>query len=93
MRTPLVTELKHDSELFDAERFAALVRSEGSITKAFKRSIKHADSLLNERFLRLENVKLIIRRRAWVMDKLLQILWQQLNWRKAKEPLSLAFVM
>lgn len=77
MRTPLVTELKHDSDLFDPERFAALVRSEGSITKAFKSSIEHADALLNERFLRLENIKLLIRRRAWVMDKLLQMLWQQ----------------
>lgn len=77
MRTPLVTELKHDSELFDAERFDTLVQSEGSITKAFRLAMEQADNILNERFLRLENIKLIIRRRAWVMDKLLQKLWQQ----------------
>lgn len=75
MRTPLVTELKHDSELFDQGRFEKLVESKGSVTEAFKQAIVDADAILNERFLRLENIKLIIRRRAWIMDKLLQQLW------------------
>jgi len=90
MRTPLVTELKHDSELFDAERFDALAQTEGSLTMAFKRTMEQADALLNERFLRMENIKLIIRRRAWVMDKLLQKLWQQFDCSRSPDIALLA---
>ena len=75
MKTPLVTELKHDSELFEQAKFDQLVAEKGSIALAFKQAIKDADTVLNQRFKRLENIKLIIRRRAWVMDKLLQQLW------------------
>ena len=75
MKTPLVTELKHDSELFEQAKFDQLVAEKGSIALAFKQAIKDADTVLNQRFERLENIKLIIRRRAWVMDKLLQQLW------------------
>jgi len=75
MKTPLVTELKHDAELFEQERFDQLVAAKGSIALAFRQAIKDADAILNQRFRRLENIKLIIRRRSWVMDKLLQQLW------------------
>ncbi|MCP5014318.1 MAG: [protein-PII] uridylyltransferase [Ketobacter sp.] len=75
MKTPLVTELKHDPELFEEERFERLVAEKGSVALAFKQAIRDADEILNQRFLRLENIKLIIRRRAWVMDNLLQRLW------------------
>ena len=75
MKTPLVTDLSPDSELFEQERFDALVSELGSITKAFRETMGHADKILNQRFLELSNVKLLIRRRAWLMDKLLLQLW------------------
>lgn len=77
MKTPLVTELKQDKELFDPERFAALVKSCGSVPKAFRQAIKEADAVLDRRFLNMENIKLIIRRRAWTMDQLMKQLWHQ----------------
>lgn len=77
MKTPLVTELKQDKELFDPERFAALVRQCGSVPKAFRQAMKEADAVLERRFLNMENIKLIIRRRAWTMDQLMQQLWNQ----------------
>lgn len=77
MKTPLVTELKQDKELFDQEHFAGLVRQTGSVAKAFRQVIKDADAVLDRRFLNMENIKLIIRRRAWTMDQLMKQLWQQ----------------
>ena len=79
MKTPLVTELKQDKELFDPEHFSELARELGSVPKAFRQAMKEADAVLERRFLNLENIKLIIRRRAWTMDQLLKQLWNQLK--------------
>lgn len=79
MKTPLVTELKQDKELFDPERFSDLVREQGSVARAFRQTIREADEVLNRRFLNMENIKLIIRRRAWTMDQLMKQLWQQFS--------------
>jgi len=85
MKTPLVTELKQDPELFDPERFAQWVQELGSVPKAFRHAMKEADTVLNRRFRNMENIKLIIRRRAWTMDQLLQQLWNQLACAKASD--------
>ncbi|MEZ5509113.1 MAG: [protein-PII] uridylyltransferase [Gammaproteobacteria bacterium] len=69
--------MKQDKELFDPERFAALVQQCGSVPKAFRQAMKEADAVLERRFLSMENIKLIIRRRAWTMDQLLKQLWNQ----------------
>lgn len=90
MKTPLVTELKHDTELFEQQRFDDLVKAEGSITKAFKTALHQADEVLKQRFLQLNNIKLIIRRRAWVMDKLLEQLWLQYDFAKSRDIALLA---
>ena len=90
MKTPLVTELKQDSELFEQARFDELVQSTGSIIKAFKTALKLADDVLNQRFRELNNIKLIIRRRAWLMDKLLQQLWQQYDFAQSNDIALLA---
>lgn len=90
MKTPLVTELKQDSELFEQARFDELVQSTGSIIKAFKTALKLADDVLNQRFRELNNIKLIIRRRAWLMDKLLQQLWQQYDFAHSNDIALLA---
>src|SRR5690606_38178186 len=77
MKTPLVTELKQDKELFDSEHFAGLARQTGSVAKAFRQVINEADAVLDRRFLNMENIKLIIRRRACSMVQLMKDLWQQ----------------
>ncbi len=77
MKTPLVSELKEDPDLFDEATFTHLISTTGSVVKAFKQTIQNADQLLNQRFYARKNIKLIIRRRAWVMDQLLRQLWHQ----------------
>ena len=79
MKTPLVTELDHDPELFDPARFEQAVAASGSVALAFRQVMEQADAILNQRFRQLENIKLIIRRRAWVMDQLLKRLWSELS--------------
>src|SRR5690606_2921709 len=90
MKTPLITELKQDTELFDPDRFAQRVQETGSVAKAFRVAMKEADAVLNQRFLNMENIKLIIRRRAWTMDQLLKQLWQQLNCSRSDDIALLA---
>ncbi|MCG8673272.1 MAG: [protein-PII] uridylyltransferase, partial [Pseudomonadales bacterium] len=79
MKTPLISELKPDSKLFCRDRFAELVAELNSPTKAVRQTLQQADEQLKQRFLKLDNIKLIIRRRAWVMDQLLASLWEQLS--------------
>lgn len=90
MKTPLVTELKHDPELFEQARFNQLVNQKGSVALAFKQAIRDADDILNQRFRQLQNIKLIIRRRAWVMDQLLEQLWSHYACSSSKDIALLA---
>lgn len=90
MKTPLITELKPDTELFDPVRFARWVQESGSVPKAVRLAMKEADAVLNRRFLNMENIKLIIRRRAWTMDQMLKQLWQQLPCAQADDIALLA---
>ncbi len=77
MKTPLIADLEADSELYCAAEFLDLVAQLGSMPLAVKKTIKRCDKVLTERFMARHNIKLIIRRRAWVMDQLLRQLWQQ----------------
>jgi len=79
MKTPTITELKPDQELFEPNRFRTLVKQEGSLVKAVKKTIQQGDSVLTQRFLNLENIKMIIRHRAWLVDQVLQQLWNTLQ--------------
>ena len=79
MKTPLITELQPDSELFDAEKFAGLVAGSKNPTNAVRKQLEAADKVLDTRFRNQENIKMIIRRRAWVLDQLLGWMWNQLG--------------
>ncbi|MCG8314259.1 MAG: [protein-PII] uridylyltransferase [Pseudomonadales bacterium] len=79
MKTPLISELKPDNELFNKNDFEAIVATEGRATKAVRVALKKADKVLEQRFLNSENIKLLIRRRAWLLDQLLSWLWNQLD--------------
>lgn len=76
--TPQIHDLKPDSRLFCPERFQALVDCSSSATKAIQETLQQADKILGDDFKNRGNIKLIIRRRAWLMDQLLTWLWQQL---------------
>lgn len=85
MKTPLITELKPDTELFDEAKFAALVAESSTPIIAVRKALEAADDILETRFRNQENIKMIIRRRAWVLDQLLGWLWNQLNCSKSPD--------
>lgn len=78
MKTPLITELQPDAELFDLQEFEKLVSECQNPTIAVRKALEAADECLDNRFRNQENIKMIIRRRAWVLDQLLGWLWNQL---------------
>lgn len=90
LKTPHISELKPDSELFNPSHFSFLVQHCGSVPKAFRQAIKEADAVLDRRFRNMENIKLIIRRRAWVMDQLMIQLWNQFECSRCDDVALLA---
>ncbi|OUS24916.1 [protein-PII] uridylyltransferase [Gammaproteobacteria bacterium 45_16_T64] len=90
MKTPSISELQPDSELFDLQRFSVLVEQAPSPIIAVKKAIQVADSILTERFRQQSDIKLIIKQRAWVIDQLLTWLWQQLECSHSKDIALLA---
>ena len=90
MKTPLISELKPDTELFSPDSFNALVAEQQNPTSAVRVALEKADAILEKRFLNQDNIKLIIRRRAWVLDQLLGWLWHQLPCAKSDDIALLA---
>ena len=85
MKTPLITELKPDNSIFDPAKFEELIACSKNPLKVIRETIKAADKVLNERFKEQQNIKMIIRRRAWVLDQLLAWLWNQLECSKSDD--------
>ena len=79
MKTPSITQLLPDTELFDPVQFNALIERETLPILAIKKTIRAADAVLTARFKQKFDIKLIIRQRAWVIDQVLTWLWQQLD--------------
>lgn len=75
MKTPLVTELKPDTELLNPDTLLSLQASEANPLVAIRKILKSGNKILHERFLAQGNVKMIIRRHAWLVDQVLRHLW------------------
>ncbi len=84
IRTPTIEELPEDSELWSPTRMAELVQQRGSVGAALRAALESASGILHQRFRAREDVRMLVRRRAWVMDHLLTWMWNQFSF--AKDP-------
>lgn len=69
-----------DPELFDHGQFQAELALKASPIAAFKKAIKHAREVLDERFLAGRDIRRLIEDRAWFVDQILCQAWNRFDW-------------
>ncbi len=73
-----------DPELFDRGQFQAELALKASPIAAFKKAIRQAREVLDERFRSGRDIRRLIEDRAWFVDNILQKAWEQFT----KTPIS-----
>ena len=69
-----------DPELFDRGQFQAELALKASPIAAFKKAIRQAREVLDERFKKGRDIRRLIEDRAWFVDNILQQAWDQFTW-------------
>src|SRR3989344_5800043 len=69
-----------DPELFDRGQFQAELALKASPIAAFKKAIRQAREVLDERFRSGRDIRRLIEDRAWFVDNILQKAWEQFSW-------------
>ena len=69
-----------DPELFDRGQFQAELALKASPIAAFKKAIRHAREVLDERFKSGREVRRLVEDRAWFVDQILREAWDRLPW-------------
>ena len=69
-----------DPELFDRGQFQAELALKSSPIGAFKKAIRLAREVLDERFVAGRDIRRLIEDRAWFVDQILKEAWKQFAW-------------
>nr|WP_314570564.1 [protein-PII] uridylyltransferase [uncultured Pseudomonas sp.] len=69
-----------DPELFDRGQFQAELALKASPIAAFKKAIRQAHDVLDERFRNGRDIRRLIEDRAWFVDNILERAWNQFDW-------------
>jgi [protein-PII] uridylyltransferase len=69
-----------DPELFDRGQFQAELALKASPIAAFKKAIRRAHEVLDERFKEGRDVRRLVEDRAWCIDQILREAWAQFDW-------------
>jgi [protein-PII] uridylyltransferase len=69
-----------DPDLFDRGQFQAELALKASPIAAFKKAIRQAREVLDERFKSGREIRRLIEDRAWFVDNILQQAWEQFDW-------------
>lgn len=84
MRNPARTSTKRQA-LFNMRDFTRQLALSTSDVVCFKNSIKHARSLLKDRFLSGDKIETLIKDLSWFTDQILIQVWQRYNWTNATD--------
>ncbi|MBD8575944.1 [protein-PII] uridylyltransferase [Pseudomonas syringae] len=79
-----------DPDLFDRGQFQAELALKASPIAAFKKAIRHAREVLDERFRAGRDIRRLIEDRAWFVDNILQQAWGQFDWSRQADIALLA---
>lgn len=69
-----------DPELFDRGQFQAELALKSSPIAAFKKAIRGAGEVLDQRFLKGRDIRRLIEDRAWFVDQILMEAWKRFEW-------------
>lgn len=68
------------AELFDSKQFQAELALKKSPISTFKKAIKHARTVLDQRFCNNYDIRKLIAERSWFIDQILSLAWKRFNW-------------
>ena len=69
-----------DKGLLDLEQLCARISKAGSLVPPLNTALQKTSKILHERYTRNVNISEIVHGRAWVVDKILCLVWQAQNW-------------
>ena len=74
-----------DPELFDRSQFQAELALKASPIAAYKKAIRQARQVLDERFRAGRDIRRLIEDRAWFVDQILRSAWSRFDWDKGAD--------
>ncbi|AOE87120.1 [protein-PII] uridylyltransferase [Pseudomonas sp. TCU-HL1] len=69
-----------DPELFDRGQFQAELALKSSPIAAFKKAIRQARDVLDNRFTNGRDIRRLVEDRAWFVDQILRAAWERFGW-------------
>ncbi|MDH4567791.1 [protein-PII] uridylyltransferase [Pseudomonas sp. BN414] len=69
-----------DPELFDRGQFQAELALKSSPIAAFKKAIRQARDVLDNRFTHGRDIRRLVEDRAWFVDQILRAAWERFDW-------------
>jgi [protein-PII] uridylyltransferase len=69
-----------DPELFDRGQFQAELALKSSPIAAFKKAIRQARDVLDNRFTNGRDIRRLVEDRAWFVDQILRAAWERFDW-------------
>ncbi|MDH4610937.1 [protein-PII] uridylyltransferase [Pseudomonas sp. BN102] len=79
-----------DPELFDRGQFQAELALKSSPIAAFKKAIRQAREVLDNRFANGRDIRRLVEDRAWFVDQILRAAWERFGWSEDAEIALLA---
>ncbi|WP_278420302.1 [protein-PII] uridylyltransferase [Stutzerimonas kunmingensis] len=74
-----------DPELFDRSQFQAELALKASPIAAYKKAIRQARQVLDERFKAGRDIRRLIQDRAWFVDQILRSAWDRFDWNNGAD--------
>lgn len=78
------------TKLFNNGQFQAELAQKGNPISAFKKTIKQANSLFDQKFCAGYDIRKLISERSWFIDQILIHAWQRFDWHKSEHIALLA---
>ena len=73
-------EFEPDPSLFNKHAFRQQLAKAKSSISLFKQTIKSVQDKLDQRFLDGADIRDLVHGRAWFIDQLLSVVWEQFEW-------------
>ncbi len=84
------SSVEASAELLDLEGLKAAIANQGKLIPLLRDAINRSSPILDERYKQNLSITDIVRGRAWVIDQILTLAWQQQNWPDQKDIALLA---
>ena len=84
------SSVEASAELLDLEGLKAALANQGKLIPLLRDAINRSSAILDERYKQNLSITDIVRGRAWVIDQILTLAWQQQNWPDQKDIALLA---